>query len=782
MSELEIKRGKNNSINIIELLINYKKHWYLFVGCFVLAALLAVVYLKKTEPIYLIYSNLIINDEEKAGAGGGFQASLLKNFSSLGGMIGGGTVDDEIVVLTSHSLMREAVQDLGLNVSYDVKKRFFYKTAYDNSPITISTQPSILDTLSVGLQVKMVMSKDGELEVNMKKGWRTIAKEKSRKFPLLLNTKYGPFVIDTTSFYKPGKSTTVKAFITGYDSFTEEMEKKVNVSLISKKSNGIYFELLDVNIKRGKDLLNKLMNLYNKNGEIEKNKNASVTAQFIDKRLEILFDELAIAEKNVEDYKKKNNLTDLEIEAKVTLEQAGDFKEKLIAAETQLSVITMVDNFLRNASNKYALVPFTTGLPDKTAADAIQSYNEVLLKRIQLLRTAGEKNQSIQNINEQIDAMRENVLTTVTKAKESSRIVRDDLKKQEDIFLSRIKDMPTQEREFLELKRQQLIKAELYTFLLQKKEENALMQAASTPKARIIDQAFNKMEPLSPKKNMVVMFVICMGLFLPAIFLYLKEVFKQKFSNKTELAQLTSLPIAGEICVNDTSDYVVAREGNTSSISELFRLLRTNLQFLLRSKDEKVILMTSSVSGEGKSFVSVNLAMSLALTHKKVLLIGLDIRSPKLMDYLNIYSSKGVTSYLASDSLSVSDVINHTSYSENLDVIFSGPVPPNPSELLLSDRIDTLFTEVREKYDYIIVDSAPVGVISDTFSLTRVADIILYVCRANYTSKDNINFINELVQNGKLKNVSLVINGTEAKQGYGYGYKNKATSGNLKKN
>jgi capsular exopolysaccharide family len=764
------KPQKDEFVNIVELLQNYKRHWCLFLGSIVLCLLFAVFYLKVKEPVYQINANVLITEDESPSSGGGLQSAMLKSFS-FGGMLGGSSVDDELLIISSHSLIKDVVKDLNLNIDYKVKKGLFYKTAYKDLPIRLMAPESLQDTLSVWLKFDIRINKDNKADVKVKKGrFTTLADIKGATFPVTVKTVYGQFVVDTASGYKPDKNYKIKATIASYDSFTELWEEKISIGVASKKANGISLSLEETSIDRGKDLLNTLIAFYNEAGQNEKNVTASNTGRFIENRLSSLYDELSVAEKNVEEYKKQHNLTDLEIEAKVMLEQNGEFKQKLIEAETQLSVISMVDNFLRNTSNKYELVPITSGLPDKSAGDAIKAYNDLLLRRLQLLRTAGESNQSVQNLNEQIDAMRGNVLQTITKAKESYEIVRDDLQQQENIFMNRIKGMPTQEREFLELKRQQIIKSELYVFLLQKKEENSLMMAASVPKGRIIDDAYHLNEPLSPKRMMVILFAFFFGLLLPIIYLYLKDLFTFKFGTKQELKKLTNIPVVGEICMNESTEYIVAKKGDRSSIGELFRLLRANLQFLLHGKNENVILMTSSISGEGKSFVSVNLALSLALTNKKILLVGLDIRSPKLMDYLGMHANSGITSYLASDSVSIDDIINHTKFSEMLDVIFSGPVPPNPAELLLSERLDSLFSELKKRYDYIIVDSAPVGMVSDTFTLMRIADAVIYVCRANYTRKDNIAYVNDLVESGKLKNVSLVINGTTAKQGYGYGY------------
>ena len=372
-------------------------------------------------------------------------------------------------------------------------------------------------------------------------------------------------------------------------------------------------------------------------------------------------------------------------------------------------------------------------------------------------------------LEEQIDASRQNVISTVKTALESTNIALKDLRDKEAKFYDRIRTMPTQEREFISIFRQKAIKEELYIFLLQKQEENALTLAMASPKGQIVDEAYNFVEPVSLSTTMKLAIGFLIGLILPAIYLYLRAIFQTKFSTKEEVERMTRIPILGELCTHHSNSNIVVHEGDNSSISELFRLLRTNLQFMLTGKKDKVVLLTSSVSGEGKSFVSVNLAIALSLLKKRVLIIGLDIRNPRLSEYLNVSSLFGITTYLASEEVEIDQIIVPSNINPLLDIITAGPVPPNPAELILSNRLDALFDELRNRYDYIIVDSAPVAMVSDTVSLMRIADAVIYVCRANYTQREYIRYCNNLVTDGRLRNVSLVVNATNSSQGYGYG-------------
>ena len=543
--------------------------------------------------------------------------------------------------------------------------------------------------------------------------------------------------------------------------------------IATKKANLIRLGILENNIQRGKDLLNTIITTYNDNGIQTKNLEASQTAHFLNIRIDSIITELSEIEKKIELYKRSNNLTNIEAEAKIILEQNGIFKEKLVETETQRQIVSLIEKFMSDPQNKYSLMPFNSGLSDKSSIEAIQSYNELILKRLKLLQTAKPNSPTIKLIEQQIDANRENVQNTISNMKSGIEIALKDLHAQEKTFISRIKNMPTQEREFINIKRQQLIKEELYLFLLQKKEENAITLAVATPKGQIVDKAYNINKPVGATRLMLLSFSILIGLLLPIIYLYLRNIFKTKFGTRSELEALTDIPILGEICTNDTNENIVVKDGSTSPISELFRLLRSNIQFILNGKDEKVILVTSSTSGEGKSFISSNFAKTLALSRKKVILIGMDIRNPRLGDYLKLQNKYGLTNYLATNTITIPEIIVPKVLHDNMDIILAGPIPPNPAELLSSEKLKGLIDELKQTYDYIILDTAPVGLISDTFNFAYISDMTIYVCRANYTTKDNIRYANTLVQNNRLKKMSFVINATNAKQGYGYGYGNK---------
>ena len=392
-----------------------------------------------------------------------------------------------------------------------------------------------------------------------------------------------------------------------------------------------------------------------------------------------------------------------------------------------------------------------------------------------MLKTTSETNPIMDNTNSIIDALRSNVRQSIKNVKEGLLISERDLVAKNKLILDRFKDAPTIEKDFRELQRNRSIKERLVIFLLEKKEENAITKAVAEPKAKIIDAAYKNNKPVFPRKLLTLAAALMTGFMIPVIVILLLDAMKDTFESKQELEALTHLPILGEVCIKDEEEsHVVISKDSVSPIAELFRLIRGNISFIINKKSENVLLVTSTRSGEGKSFFSINMALSLALISKRILLIGLDIRNPKISEYMHLNNSmKGITNYLSDDSVDVSEIIMKGVSASNLDVICSGPVPPNPGELLLSDKLDKLIESLRNQYDYVIIDSAPVGMVSDSFSLNRLTSMTLYVTRANYTERTNLPFIESLTAQNRLRKMYLIVNGTEVKSRYGksnYGY------------
>ena len=756
------RQNESEIIDIVGLLKTYMSKWYYFVISVIICCGLAFGYTKLKKPVYQVNANVLISQEEDGGG-----------MASLGGVAdlfgSSGYVEDEVFVISSHSVFKEVAKDLGLYKNRFVKRNLLMKDfKYNKFPIEIYAKDGIADTLRSLIKFDINVNKEGLVDVEVEAEKKTIAEIEDGKFPLKINTIYGEFTLMQTKDYPPGEK--LRSIITfmGYDVAAENLSEDVSVGIASKKSNVIALNIQTSDIEFGKDLLNEIVIKYNDRGVEEKSLKGRRTSKFITERIELIEADLASSEAVIEEYKRNNGIVDVSSEASYQLSKKGALEDKLLRAETDFEIIKITREFISNPENAYSMIATSPGSASVQAA--ISAYNQMILRRMDLERNAKGNNVALQALTQQIDASRENINESLKKAFETAQYTLGELRAEMSQVGGRLDKIPKQEREYLSLRRQQEIKQQLYLFLLKRLEETELMIANSVPKGIVVDEAYSLNEPVSMSKKMLLMLAVMVGLVLPIVFIYIRKLLRSKFETKDELEKLTNVPVLGEICIDKSGNSLVVKDKGSSIVSELFRLVRTNMQFVMSGKEDKVVLLTSTVSGEGKSFVSINLAASLSILGKKVLLVGMDIRNPKLAEYLSLNVCKGLTEYLSSENVTLDDIIIHEPILQNLDIITAGPVPPNPAELLMLDRVDELFVQMRTKYDYIIVDSAPVGMVSDTFSLARISDATVYVCRANYTSMREVNFINNLYLENRLKKMSLVVNGTNAKKGYGYGY------------
>lgn len=755
--------NRSEIIDIAGLFRTYLSKWYYFAISVIVCCGAAYCYTKIKKPVYQVNANVLISQEEDAGG-----LSSMGGISDLFG--NSGYVEDEVFVVSSHSVFKDVAKDLGLYKSHIVKNNLLAKEfKYAEFPVEVFPKEGIVDTLRSAIEFDVRVSEDGSVSVEAEAEKQTIAEVKNGKFPVKLKTKFGEFTLMKTKYYQPGKDLRTIITLMGYDAAAEVLAEEVSVGIASKKSNVIALNIQTTDIEYGMDLLNEIVKKYNERGVAEKSFKGRRTAEFLAERISLLEADLTSSEAVIEEYKRNNGIVDVSTEASYQLAKKSALEEKLLRAETDFEIIKITREFLSNPDNAYSMIATSPG--SASVQSAISTYNQLILKRMELLRNAKGDNVALQTLTQQIDMSRENIEKSLSNAYETAQMTLNDLRGEVAQVGGRLDKIPKQEREYLSLRRQQEVKQQLYLFLLKRQEETELMIANSVPKGIIVDEAYSMNEPVSMSKKMILLIAFMMGLVLPMMLIYLRKLLRSKFETKEDVEELTSVPLLGEICVDKSGKSLVVKEKGSSIASELFRLVRTNLQFVMNGRDDKVVLMTSTVSGEGKSFVSINLASSLAmLENKRVLLLGMDIRSPKLSEYLSIGAPHGLTEYLSSETISLDEIIIREPVQPNLDVITAGPVPPNPAELLMSKRVDDLFEQLRTMYDYIIVDSAPVGMVSDTFTLARISDVTVYVCRANYTSLRDVNFINNLYEENRLKKMALVVNGTTAKKGYGYGY------------
>lgn len=743
------------------------KKWYYFVIAVALCVGVALLYIARNDPEYVVKANMLVSEPDDG-----------LSSSPLGSIFGqSSNVNDELYSISSHTVLMDVARELGLDRYHVVKDGLLHRTfAYNDYPVDVTFSPSIPDTLRTTLTFKIKVGKDGLVDATVKNSEKALVGEvEEAKFPAVVATPYGKFTLVTTKYFKPGETLKTNIIVKGYDAVAEDLAEDIAIDVASRKANIISLDMTSSNIAYARDVLNDIIAQYNRRALGMSNIQNTQTLDFLNSRLELLASDLSEVETNLQNLKSDQGVTDMRAEIEYQFTKKGTIEAEIIQAETRYEIGKMVRDFISDPANAHNLIP--SGLvnqsqDEESTGQAINRYNDLVLYRMRLEQTASPDNHAIKSLDRQLEALRGNLMVTLDKSLESARLALGELRSKFGAAQSTLNKVPGQERVFRDVIRQQSIKEQLYVHLLKQREAVSMMLANSRAKGVVIDEAFALSDPVTMSKKIVLAVAFVIGLILGALAVYMRQLFRTKFSDRQELDALTNAPVLGEMCVSRHPESLVVREGGSSTAAELFRLIRTNLLFVLGdSAGCKVVLMTSTRPGEGKSFISINLASSLALLGKRVLLMGLDIRSPKLAEYLGIPASPGFTEYVSSDRYTLDQIIRPVPGTKNLDVIVGGPVPPNPSELLSGKRVDELFEKLRTMYDYIIVDSAPVGVISDTFSLSRVSDATVYVCRANHTTKSDIRYFNSLYDSKRLKKVALVLNGTAAKQGYGYGAK-----------
>jgi capsular exopolysaccharide synthesis family protein len=750
-----------DSLNLQDLLFKYLAKWYWFVISVILCFSIAYIYLKITNPNYLVQTSILLRKD--ASGSGLLDMSMLEL-----GMSGGASkeVEDEIQVLTSKTLTRKVIQELNVGTEYYVKKGLRFEEAYPLVPIKLIVPQLFNDTTKSPANFDIKHTADG---YDIKFTWGII-KEKYQISDMSKSiiTPIGIFRFTQILPLKVGSVYRIVSNPT--KNLTEAYCSTIKVTSVNKKSNAINISTMSACPKKAEAVLDKLIELYNNEAVVDKNKIASNTAIFIDERLKLISSDLKGVETNVEDYKKSNNLIDISSEAGIYLRSAHEFDNKLFELETQFSLVGYIESYIKDNKHLYDLVPANLGITDASLIAIMQQYNTALLERMKLMRNSNDKNPVMTQLEQQIKELRGGIIASIASIKDGMKIIKRDAIGKDSQYNSKINEVPTLEREFLEIKRQQEIKQKLYLFLLQKREENALSLASTIPTAKTLDTANTDILPASPKKMIIYLLSLILGLGFPVALIYIMDMLNNKVRDRKELKKLIRVPFLGSIPISKEDDRIVVREGKTTPIVEMFRLIRTNLQFMLGGTKSPVILVTSSVAGEGKSFTSINMAMSFALMKKKVILIGLDIRNPMLGEYMHIAKDKGITLYLSDISQNIQDIVIPSGFHPFLNVIPAGPIPPNPAELLMSPRLDELIAKLKLEYDYIIVDSAPVGIVSDTYLLNRFVDNCIYVTRQDYTPREACALINDVNKNKQINKVAVVLNGTDESLGYGHGY------------
>lgn len=772
--ENNMNEQDEEKINYQELLFRYFIHWPWFVASIMVCLIIAWVYLHFQTPVYQVSASIMIKDDKKSGG-----STDLENLGIGGVITSTQSIDNEIEVLRSKTILKEVVNNLELYITYNDEDEFPKKEMYKTSPVIVNLTAQEADKLPEAALIDMKISPEGSLDVNLKVGLNEY-NQHFDKLPAVLPTDAGTFGFALKDSLTNGKiegqkgERHISTVVSQPFGVAKGYQGALSIAPTSKATSVAVVSLMNTNIQRAQDFINKLMEMYNRNTNNDKNEVAEKTREFINERIKIIDEELGSTEDKLEAFKRNAGLTDISSDAQLAVSGNAEYEKKRVENGTQINLVRDLAKYINNPSNEYEVLPGNIGLSDAGLTTQIERYNELVTERKRLLRTSTESNPMIVNLDTSIRAMKANVQTAINGTLQGLLIVKADLDREAGRFSRRISDAPGQERQYVSIARQQEIKAGLYLMLLQKREENAITLAATANNAKIIDEPVASGGPLSPKPKMIYMVALVVGVGLPVGIIFLIGLTKLKIEGRGDIEKLTRLPIIGDVpLMTDKTGSIAVFENQNTLMSETFRTIRTNLQFML-AKEQKVILVTSTISGEGKSFISANLAISLSLLGKKVVIMGLDIRKPGLNKVFHISrKEQGITQYLSNPEKNLMDFVQPSDVSKNLYILPGGTVPPNPTELLAREGLDKAIETLRKNFDYIILDTAPVGMVTDTLLIGRVADLSVYVCRADYTRKAEFTLVNELASADKLPNLCTVINGLDLqkkKYGYYYGY------------
>jgi tyrosine-protein kinase Etk/Wzc len=754
--------GEKNLLSDFDLkeqIISYLIYWKWFLFSVVLMLILTKLYLRYYVPQYGVTSTIFIKDDKKGGAGEFEAFNDLKIFSSKN------SVDGEIPILKSRTLSKDVIDELNLDISYFIEGRVVKKELYKDSPIKILFINKKENYYEKDTIFKITNITNENFVISNLLG------EKSKKynFGSRINSSFGDFVIllktqntnnlfDNTIIVKKENLENELAIVNSKFSLLNE-----------EKSNVITLNVVDPVSRRGIDYLNTLVKKYNDDAINDRNEISRSTIEFINSRLDVISRELGDVEDQAEQYKIKNVLTDLVTDAQSDVESVANYKKDILTIETQINVGEFMLEEIRK-NNSENLIPTDIISSTETSAEYIKRYNDLLLQKRKESKSGKPENPNIKTIDSQLIALRQNIIESLISREEDYNIRKRDLQNQINLLNRKIGKAPTHEKNYNIIARQKGVKEALYLYLLQKREETAITLSIKSPKAKIIDSAYVK-GVVSLNKNMFYLGAFLLGLLIPFGIIFLIKLLDTKIKSRNDVVSKVTIPFLGDLPRSESANEIIKTNSRSSS-AESIRMIRTNLDFLLASVSEKKckkIFVTSSIPKEGKTFCSVNLAATFALSDKKTLLVGMDIRNPKLDSYLSL-PSKGVTNYISQNENKINDYIVKVEGYNNFYVIPSGVVPPNPSELLMSEKIGLMFQSLEEEFDYIIVDTAPVSVITDTQIIAKYADAFVYVMRANYLDKRMLNYAQALYNDKKLPNMSILLNDTIIKRGYGYGY------------
>lgn len=780
----EIKNNNSNdtspeyneeSIDWKALLFKCFLHWPWFLGSIVICIICAWMYLHFATPIYKTTASVLIKEEDKKNSK---SMNGLSDFTQLGIFSSTQSFDNEVEILRSKNLIKNVIEELNLNTTYFQKEGLKTVELYNDSLFEVILPAIKSERLGEEVKFKTIYHPDGSMDVEGLIGNKKCNKHFAH-LPGLIPTEVGTFCFQRAKVAKPFmENQEIEINVQNPIRIAEAYSNKLNVAPSSKTTTIALLTFNDSQKERAANFINKLVEAYNNNANLDKNEIAEKTRQFIDERIKIINDDLFNTEKDLENFKRQAGLTDLKSDAELVIKENSEYNKMQAENATQLNII----RYLRKAisGKSYTVLPTQIGITDQALAIQIDAYNKLVIDRNRLLKNSTINNPVIANQDLTIKATREAIRATLHSIEQGLTITQRGINAQTGKYNEKISKAPTQERQFLSISRQQEIKSQLYLMLLQKREENSIELASTANNAKIIDAALADDLPISPKRSIIYLVALVIGVALPIGGLYINDLIRFRIEGHEDVEKLTKCPIIGDIALTDESERqgsIAVRENVNNLMAETFRSIRTNLKFML-GDNKKVIMVTSTTSGEGKTFTSTNLAISFSLLGKSVVLVGLDIRKPGLNKVFKIHHFEiGLTQFLAHpNSTDLMSLVKPSNVADRLDILPSGTIPPNPTELIDSPALQKAITILKEKYDYVILDTAPIGLVSDTQLIGKVADLAIYVCRADYTPRTDFMLIEELRKQKRLPNLCCIINGvdfTQRKYGYYYGYGKK---------
>ena len=778
-----LKNPQSEGINLYGILLKYWVYWPWFVASIAICLTSTYIYLRYQQPVYNIKAAVLIKEQD---APKNNNHSALSAIQDLGMISMTKNFDNELQILKSMTIVKKVVSDLELYITHAEDRRWGYDLPlYQNVPVKVYMSPDEAGKLENIITLEMDYRKEGILDIKMKyihDGQKKELEQSFKKLPVAFPSEVGVITFTPDSAFN--KSMRLKAHIYNPNGAAAQYGSNMSVTATSKTTTIAQINVYNTVKQRGIDFINHLVDVYNQEANDEKNEVAQKTAEFIEERIGIINKELGNTENTLATFKQRSRLTDLSNDAQMALQETSRYEQQLTANETELNLIQELSNYIHNPENADEVIPANVGIQDPNLAHVINQYNTMMVERKRLLRTSSENNPAVINLNSGIEAMRNTVQATVKSVLRGLQITEANLKREARKHEGRISNAPNQEKEYMSIARQQEIKANLYTILLQKREDNAITLASTASNGRIIEQPMAAGTPVSPKKKVYLLGAFIIGVAFPIGFIYLMDLLKYRIEKRSDVERITHVPIIGEIPKGDLQKNVrgsiLIHENKNDMMEEVFRSLRTNLLFML-TPEQKVVMITSTQPGEGKSFISGNLAVSLAYLGKKVIIIGLDIRKSGMEHTFDIDKHRlGITDYLGDPTkYPLSELIIPSEISPNLDILPRGSVPPNPTELVDRPALEEIMKELKNHYDLILLDTAPAAMVTDTSIISRVADICIYICRADYTPKMAFQFINEWQQSTHLRVVTVINsidysmrkNSVHLRYGYGYGYK-----------